>query len=218
MAVQHLHTDAHRNADVHRRRTTRPVSRVHSRLVALLKVVLPALALMMLALIAVWPSLTEPPQPHIDADKGHLEMIRPRYFAADEQNQPFSVVADRAERSEVEPDIVVLDKPEAEMTELGGTWVTLRSDRGWYDQKTGVLKMRGDVRVMRDDGNEFTTAEAYADVHAGTAWGDVAVAGQGPQGEIRAQGFRMSDRGKTVVFVNQSTADVQSAESAGGKR
>ncbi|WP_084536907.1 LPS export ABC transporter periplasmic protein LptC [Azospirillum halopraeferens] len=218
MARQQSNANAHPNTDVHRRRATRPASHARSRLVALLKVALPALALMMLALIAAWPSLTEPPQPRIDADNGQLEMIRPRYFSADEKNQPFSVIADRAERSELEPDVVVLDQPEAEMTELDGTWVTLRSDRGWYDQHTGILKMRGAVRVMRDDGNEFTTDEAFADVKAGTAWGDVSVAGQGPQGVILAEGFRMTDRGKNVVFINQSKASVQSAESGGGKR
>ncbi|HYD68647.1 LPS export ABC transporter periplasmic protein LptC [Azospirillum sp.] len=198
--------------DVHRRRVTRPVGRVYSRFVSLMKFALPALALAMLALVAAWPSLTEPPKPKIVADKGQLEMIKPRYFSADEQNQPFSLVAVRAEQSADQPGIVLLDRPEAEMTEKNGTWVTLRSDFGWYDQNTGILKMRGAVHVMRDDGNEFTTDEAFADVRAGNAWGDVKVAGQGPQGEINAQGFRMTERGKVVQFLNSSTATVQSAE------
>lgn len=200
--------------DLHRRRTVRPVGRIYSRFVSLMKVALPAVALMLLALVAAWPSLTEPPQPTIAADKGQLEMIKPRYFSADEKNQPYSVTAVRAEQSAEQPEMVVLDKPEAEMTELAGTWVTMRADRGWYDKQSGVLKMRGEVRVMRDDGNEFTTDEAFADVRNGTAWGDVKVAGQGPQGEIKAEGFRMADRGKTVVFLNSSNASVQSAESA----
>jgi len=198
--------------DVHRRRVTRPVGRVYSRFVSLMKFALPALALAMLALVAAWPSLTEPPKPKIVADKGQLEMIKPRYFSADEQNQPYSLVAVRAEQSADQPGIVLLDRPEAEMTEKAGTWVTLRSDFGWYDQNTGILKMRGSVHIMRDDGNEFTTDEAFADVRAGTAWGDVTVAGQGPQGEINAQGFRMTERGKVVQFLNSSSATVQSAE------
>ncbi|HEY0835660.1 MAG TPA: LPS export ABC transporter periplasmic protein LptC [Azospirillum sp.] len=198
--------------DVHRRRVTRPVGRVYSRFVSLMKFALPALALALLALVAAWPSLTEPPKPKIVADKGQLEMIKPRYFSADEQNQPYSLVAVRAEQSADQPGIVLLDQPEAEMTERAGTWVTMRSDFGWYDQNTGILKMRGAVHVMRDDGNEFTTDEAFADVRNGTAWGDVKVAGQGPQGEINAQGFRMTDRGKVVQFLNSSSATVQSAE------
>lgn len=232
MSVQDLRTEQRHQADgpssahsvdeamkrVHRRRTVRPVSRAYSRFVTLMKFALPAAALAMLALLAAWPSLNELPTPRISADKGQLEMIKPRYFSADEQNQPFSVVAAQADKSADQPDILLLDRPEAEMTEKDGTWVTIRSDKGWYNQATGILKMRGNVRVLRDDGNEFTTEEADADVKKGTAWGDVHVVGQGPQGEIDAQGFRLSDRGKTVVFLNQSKAAVQAAEGPGGKK
>lgn len=202
----------------HRRRTTRPVSRVYSRFVTAMKFSLPALALAVMALLAAWPSLNTLPRPRIGADKGQLEMIKPRYFSADEHNQPFSVVAAQADQSADQPGIVVLEKPEAEMTEKEGTWVNIRSDKGWYNQETGILKMRGNVRVMRDDGNEFTTSEADTDVRKGTAWGDQHVTGQGPQGEINAQGFRLSDRGKTMVFLNQSKAEVQAAERPGGKK
>lgn len=201
---------------IHQRRATRPVSRRYSRFVTLLKFALPALALAMLALVAAWPSLTELPTARISADKGQLEMINPRYFSADEQNQPYSLTAARADQSEEQPGLVALDRPEAEMTETGGTWVTLRSDRGWYDRTTGILRMIGGVRVMRDDGSEFTTDEAYSDVRAGTAWGDHHVVGQGPQGEIDAIGFRMSDRGKTMVFLNESKANVASGAQAPG--
>lgn len=46
---------------IHRRREIRPVSRVYSRFVTGMKFALPALALAVMALIAVWPSLTELP-------------------------------------------------------------------------------------------------------------------------------------------------------------
>ncbi|AWU94755.1 LPS export ABC transporter periplasmic protein LptC [Azospirillum ramasamyi] len=202
----------------HRRRDTRPVSRFHSRFVSALKFALPAAALAMMALLAAWPSLNSPPTPRISADAGQSEMLKPRYFSLDEHNQPFSLVAAKADKSTDEPDIVLLDDPQAEMTENTGTWVTMRSDKGWYNQVTGILLMRGNVHVLRDDGNEFTTSEAEADIRKGNAWGDKAVAGQGPQGEINAQGFRMTERGKNVVFLNQSKAEVQAAERPGSKK
>ncbi|MBP2299970.1 LPS export ABC transporter periplasmic protein LptC [Azospirillum picis] len=202
----------------HRRRDTRPVSRFHTRFVSAMKFTLPAAALAMVALLAAWPSLTSLPTPHITADSGQSEMLKPRYFSLDEHNQPFSLVAAKADKSADQPDIVVLDQPQAEMTENAGTWVTMSSDKGWYNQDTGILLMRGNVHVLRDDGNEFTTSEAEADIRKGNAWGDKAVSGQGPQGEIDAKGFRMSDRGKTIVFLNQSKAQVQAAERPGSKK
>ena len=203
---------------IHQRRVVRPVSRIYSRFVTWMKFALPALALAVLALIAAWPSLTELPVPKIAADKGQLEMIKPRYFSLDEQNKPYSLVAQKADKLADQPDIVLLDQPEAEMTQTDGAWVNIRSDKGWYNQNTGILLMRGNVRVLRDDGNEFTTEEAESDIRKGTAWGDVHVVGQGPQGVINAQGFRLSDRGKTMVFLNESKADVQAAERPGGKK
>ncbi len=202
----------------HRRRDTRPVNRVYSRFVSAMKFVLPAAALSMVALLAAWPSLNSLPTPRIAADKGQSEMLKPRYFSLDEHNQPFSLVAAKADKSADQPDIVLLDQPEAEMTETAGTWVTMRSDKGWYNQVTGILLMRGNVRFLRDDGNEFTTEEAETDIRKGDAWGEAHVVGQGPQGEINAKGFRMTDRGKTVVFLNQSKAEVQAAERPGGKK
>lgn len=193
-------------------RPVRRASRGYSRFVAAMKVVLPAAALAMVGLMAVWPSLYELPSPRIAADRGQLEMINPRYFSADEQKQPYSVTAVKADRSADDENMMLLDQPQAEMTESDGTWVTIRSNQGWYDQQTGILRMRGDVHVMRDDGNEFTTAEADADVKKGTAWGDVAVVGQGPQGEINANGFRMTDRGKSIIFLNSSSAQIQAAQ------
>lgn len=203
---------------VHRRRDTRPVSRLYSRFVTGMKVVLPASALALVAVLAAWPSLNSVPTPRIAADKGQTEMVKPRYFSVDEHNQPFSLVAAQADKSTDQPDIVLLELPEAELTETGGTWVTIRSDKGWYNQATGILLMRGHVRFLRDDGSEFTTEEAETDIRKGNAWGNVPVVGQGPQGEINAKGFRMTDHGKTVVFLNQSKAEVQAAERPGGKK
>ena len=204
--------------DVHRRRVIRPIGRLYSRAVLLMKMTLPVLALGLVALVAAWPSLNELPKPRITADKGQLEMLKPRYFSADEKNQPYSLTAARAEQFADQPGIIVLDKPVAEMTETAGTWVTMRSEHGWYDQNTGILKMRGEVHVQRDDGSEFTTEEAYSEVAKGTAWGDVHVESQGPQGVVLADGFRMTERGRTMVFLNSSNASVQSAETAGKKK
>lgn len=201
-----------------RRRITRPTGRLYSRFVTLMKFVLPAAGLAMLALVAAWPSLTELPTPRISADEGQLEMIGPRYFSEDEANQPYSVTAARADQSNAYPGLLELAEPEAEMTQNDGTWVTMRSDHGWYDRTSGILRMVGSVRVMRDDGSEFTTAEAYSDVRAGSAWGDRRVIGQGPQGEIDARGFRLTDRGRSVVFIDNAKAGVaqRNAAPAGG--
>lgn len=197
------------------RRSFRPAGRGYSRFVSMAKFGLAGSALALVALLAAWPTLKEIPQPHIGVERGQPEISRPRFISSDDANQPYSVTATRAQEQADEPNIVSLEQPEAEMTENTGAWVTLRGDRGWYDRKTGILKMNGHVRILRDDGSELRTEEAFILVRDGTAWGDVYTEGQGPQGEIKAQGFRMKDRGKTMTFLNGSNANVTPMAAAG---
>lgn len=198
-----------------RRPSQRTAGRGYSRFVSMAKVGLVGSALALVALLAAWPTLKEIPQPRIGVERGQPEISRPRFISSDDANQPYSVTATRAQETPGQSNIVALEQPEAEMTENAGTWVTLRGDRGWYDRQTGILKMNGHVRILRDDGSELRTEEAFILVRDGTAWGDVYTEGQGPQGEVKAQGFRMKDRGKTMTFLNGSNANVTPSASAG---
>ena len=99
-------------------------------------------------------------------------------------------------------------KPVAEITQADGTWITMSGDQGRYHQPSGHLLMMGHVHVLRDDGFEFFTSLAHMDTRSGTAWGDEHVDGQGPSGEITADGFRIYDHGRTVTFLQGSSATV----------
>lgn len=194
----------------------RRVSRAHSRFVTLLKVVLPMTALGLVVLLAAWPMMQEAGRTTPSVDKGQLEMVNARYFSVDDANQPFSVTAESAVQSADEPGIVDLVKPETEMTQADGKWVFLRSERGRYNQDSGLLLLVESVKVFQDDGYEFTTDEAHVQARQGDAWGDHAVVGQGPFGEIHAQGFRIVERGRTVVFTGASTMTLPGSSSGAG--
>lgn len=197
------------------RRPSRSINRFYSRFVVFLKMALPMAALALLALVAAWPTLTAPPRATYKADEGQSEALNPRFYNFDEKNQPYSLTAEQAAQSPEHPGLISLTKPEAEMTDASGAWVTLNSDIGWYDRESKMLRLLGSVHVLRDDGSEFTTDEAFSDVRKGTSWGNGRVIGQGPQGEIDAVGFRMTERGKNVVFLNQSKANVQRMQPSG---
>lgn len=191
----------------------RRVSRAYSRFVSLMKVSLPAVALLLVALLAAWPTIQQVNHPQREADVGRLEMQSARYFSIDADKQPFSVTADYAEQSADEPGVIILTNPEAEMTETDGSWVVLKGKRGRFNQETNLLVLKDDVVIMQDDGYEFTSDEALVDVKQGLAWGQHDVVGQGPFGEIKAQGFQIIDKGAKVVFTG---APALSLSSAGG--
>ena len=78
-------------------------SRLYSRLVSLMKLILPLLALVVIALVVAWPHLDTTDirfrigfaaQQLNDAEGPN--MINPRYVGTDKDNQPFSLTADLA--------------------------------------------------------------------------------------------------------------------------
>lgn len=194
------------------RAATRKVSRfgrAYSRFVALSKFVLPAAALGLVAVIAAWPSLINAPAFFRKPEGNLSEIVNPKYLSVDDHKQPYSLTAERADQSGEFPGLTVLTKPEAEMFDQDGAWVVITAEKGWYDRQTGVVRMVTNVHVLRDDGGEFTTDEAFSDVRKGDAWGDRRIIGQGPAGEIDADGFRLTERGKNVVFINDNAAKLR---------
>lgn len=194
----------------------RRFGRAYSRLVTGLKFILPAAALALIAVIAAWPTLINSP-PVFKKPEGNLsEIVNPKYLSVDERKQPYSLTAERADQSDKFSGLTALTKPQAEMFDQSGAWVVVTAREGWYDRASGVVRMVSDVHVLRDDGGEFTTDEAFSDVRDGNAWGDRRVVGQGPSGEIDADGFRLTEHGKNVVFINDSAAKLRT-RSGGAK-
>lgn len=189
-----------------RRRRERAVAvgGAYSRFVGLMKIVLPAIALGLMVLVALWPSLNDDGNGTPSDESPELQMNNARYYGTDEENRPFSVAAEQAVQSTNERGVVDLVRPEAELTLEDGTWIALKAERGRYNEETGKLLLLGSVNIFHDEGYEFLTDEVHVDVAEGTAWGDREVRGQGPFGELFARGFRILDRGRTVVFTGKA--------------
>lgn len=173
--------------------------RAYSRFVHLMKVVLPMIAVGILGLLVAWPGLQDTiPEPAV-RDGGALEMAGAQYLGIDGESRPFSIRAERAVRSPQNAAVMDLVDPEAEMTRADGSWVTIRAERGRYNEETGKLLLLDHVNLFHDAGYEFLTDEAHIDTVVGNAWGDRPVTGQGPVGEVFGQGFRLYDSGRTIV-------------------
>jgi lipopolysaccharide export system protein LptC len=183
----------------------------HTRFVGLMKLLLPALAIAIIALIVAWPEgdggrkrfrvdyATGPSQ-----DAETLRMIRPRFTGVDGEGRPFTVTAEVATRVAPQSNLVDLDKPEADITLANGAWVALKASEGTYNQATHELELRRQVDLFHDAGYEFHTTEAFLGLKDGTARGDKPIEGQGPFGRLTAQGFRILDRGGIVIFTGRS--------------
>ena len=188
----------------------------HTQLVRRLKVALPLAALAAVALVATWPYMSSVQTETSKIDKSQTTMVNARYFSRDKQDRPFSVSAKSAALVPGSANLVDLVQPEGEMTQANGSWLTMNSLRGRYNQDDGRLLMLDNVHLLRDDGFEFVTDEAEIDTKSGNAWGNHTVTGQGPTGEIHADGFVATDRGKTITFTHGSNARVLPGSPLGG--
>jgi lipopolysaccharide export system protein LptC len=183
----------------------------HSRRVALLKRVLPAIGLALLLLVAVWPRLAPLWErmrlifPAIDLHEAReLRMINPRYSGADRLGRPFVVTAAVGRQVPDRQDLVSLETPRADMKTHSGTDIVVTAATGIYQSQAQLLDLFGQVTLVHQNGTRFVTDSARVDVANNTAEGSDPIAGDGPSGDVKADGFRVLDRGDTIIFTGKS--------------
>lgn len=179
----------------------------YSRFVTLMKIFLPAGALALAGLVVLWPQVQ-------DSDKGfrlgdtsgslqeadNLRMVNARFTGLNKKTLPYTVTAPLAVQDNPEADEIELSSPKTDITLKDGSWLALTADKGRYLQSRQTLDLSGMVNLFHDSGYEFHSTRAYIDLAAGTAHGDDPVTGQGPFGELTAEGFRVIDKGKSIHF------------------
>jgi len=183
----------------------------YSLFVSSMKLVLPALAAGLVLLVIAWPQLIpDVSRSGLDFAKiardqaKTLNMLNARYSGVDENNQPFNVAADLATQSPDDENVVELQHPKADITTTEGDLVALSARVGHYRREEEILDLTGRVHLIHDRGFDIVTEAATINLNDGSAAGDTPVSGQGPSGELEAQGFRLSDRGQVILFTGQS--------------
>jgi lipopolysaccharide export system protein LptC len=183
----------------------------YSRRVAFLKRMLPALGLTLLVLVAAWPRigpLLESVQlgfPVIDLREAReLRMLNPHYAGIDRFNRPYFVTAAIGRQVPNRDDLMSLEGPRAEMILRQGASVVVTAVTAIYQSQAQLLDLFDDVNLVHENGTHFATQNAHVDVSASTAEGHEPVVGHGPSGDITAQGFRILDKGDTIIFTGNS--------------
>ena len=194
-----------------------PADATRANLVRTLRFVLPGIAALLIGAVAAWPLLQSRigriplgfatiTQDEIDQQR----MINPRYVGVDDRNQPFTITANSATRIDPKGNLVELDQPKADMALKDGHWVALTATTGTFSQDAQLIQLVDSVSLFHDTGYEFHTRTAYVDVKAGTAYGQEPIQGQGPLGTLKAEGFRIFDKGERVVFTGHAHMVLQS--------
>jgi lipopolysaccharide export system protein LptC len=204
-------------------RTGGGVENRYSRRVALLKRLLPAIGLALLLLITIWPRLAPLWErmrlgfPAIDLrDARELRMLNPRYLGTDRLNRPFEIVAAAGRQVPDRQDLMSLEAPRADMKTHGGADVVVTAATGIYQSQAQLLDLFGDVTMVHENGTRFVTSAARLDIAHNAAQGDNPIEGHGPSGDVKAQGFRIYDKGDTVIFTGRSDMLLKTARAVAG--
>ena len=194
----------------------------HSRRVDRLRFLLPAIALLLLAVVMAWPWLTGGYyglivpvfKSALDYENDVMRMLKPRYVGKTKAAEAYEVTASSAFLDPAEPDRIHLDQLNAVLEQTGASEVRLSADEGVYLRKRGVLELDGDLQLTFGEGYRFTTESAHVDLGRGFVAGAEPVTGEGPVGALAADRFNIEDGGKRLWFEGRVQVTIRPEEPA----
>lgn len=192
---------------------THPVSAsaitAYSRFVGSLKLLLPIGAACILMVLVLLPNVNGSNAQPKKLSAVDSAMIDPVYNSHDAKDRPYQVKADTAKQQPELPGVTDLANPKAVIDLENGKKLNAEGKGAVYNEKDGSLNVQKGVVLRHSDGTTFTTEEAQIDMNAKSAQGNKPVLLQGNFGEVRGQGFKALEGGKTIIFTGQSSATLK---------
>jgi lipopolysaccharide export system protein LptC len=176
--------------------------RRRSRMIAGLRLALPAATAAIAAAFAAWAFFGDLATHFGDrggAGSGAIHMTNARFLGRDEQGRAYVLTAAGAVRDNANPMRIALVGPAMTFDADGANPTHLSAESGVYHEDTRILMLDGHVTLNDAIGDRIATNQAVVDTVKGTVAGQ-AVSGQGPTGGIQANSYAVYDRGQTLVF------------------
>jgi lipopolysaccharide export system protein LptC len=191
-----------------RRGLSRRATRGRRRVLILTKWLLPIVAVLLLATIAMWPEISREwnaeqlrKRPGLSGEFEAGKLLNVKYHGID-GTRPYTMTADQALQDG--PERVNLVQPKGDLLSDNGSWTYVESKKGVYIQHASLLDLSGDVVIFRDSGVTLRTQSASMDLKSGAAAGNEATHAEGPFGTLDAQGFALVDKGAVIQFQGSS--------------
>lgn len=170
------------------------------------KIALPLLALGVVAVVVTRLSqdpqlaqLVELPTKEKTA-AGQMQLVNAKYEGVDTKGRPFTLLAASATREANAAETVLLDKPRADITLEDGAHLSVKAERGRFDNQAGRLFLGDNVTVLHDGGYEVYMRDVSVDLNARNAATTQPVRAAGPAGTLSAQNVAVISQGDLVVF------------------
>jgi len=175
--------------------------RRRSRLIRRLRVILPALIVLILASLAGFilhtTFLGRDAAPR-EAD-APIQLVNPRFVGKDDKGRAFVLTAASAVRDENDYQRVLLDKPALILDAEGIDPTRVTAKSGVYREDRRVLNLDGGVTMTGQD-TTFDTLSSIFNTATGELEGEGEISGSSSLGEITAKSYGVYDKGERLVF------------------
>ena len=195
----------HARLAAERERAFRSAKR-HSRFVQVLRLTLPALAVLVLGayFISTRMNVTvgdvAASIDGMEIADGNLRMLNPTLKGADKKNGDYVVRADYADQDVKNPNLIKLHGIKADVTNPDGGWSKMQAVRGKFDSKTERLIMKDRITVATSAGLTGALSYATLDMATKTLRSHNPVHFELPTGTVRANAMTLQSSEDTIVF------------------
>ncbi|MCI5059964.1 MAG: LPS export ABC transporter periplasmic protein LptC [Alphaproteobacteria bacterium] len=171
------------------------INRGYTRFVKSMRIIIPLIALALMVVVITWPEMEDqvaviPKETLIpQAEMGENELLNPNFETVDSQMNPVKVTAQRATQNQDDPDLVNLDKPNADLKMKDGSGLLIEADRGVYEQEAEKLFLESNVILQHESGYELQAKELRVNMQSREAFSDKDVYVTGPEAQIQATGL-----------------------------
>jgi lipopolysaccharide export system protein LptC len=184
--------------------------RAHSRMVRRLRILLPMVIGLILALMAglvIYRTINGVAQ--ATEANTPIQLVKPRFVGRDGKGRAFVLTAVTAVRDEKDYQRVILDRPTLILDEEGPSPMRVSAKSGVYREDDKVLNLAGGVMLNGAETN-FQTASSVFNTATGELEGMGEIAGAGTLGEIIAKSYGVYDKGERIVFKGGVRARIDS--------
>lgn len=189
-------------------------ARRHSRAVSVLRLVLPAVALVVVVWMFV--SARSLPTEIGDIDLGEvglegttLTMQNPSLSGFNDNGTSYQVTAAKAMQDVTNPRVVTLESIDGTMTKPDGDKVRVTADHGVLDSDSQVLDLTSNIVVKTDKDDYAYLNAAKVDMAAGSIVTSEPVRAVSKSGKIRAKSMEITDRGAHLLFRGNVVVDLR---------
>ncbi len=189
-------------------------ARRHSRIVAVLRWILPAMAVVVVAWMFVSAHRLPREIGNIDLGEVGLEgttltMQNPSLSGFNKDGTAYQVTAAKALQDVTNPRVVTLEFVDGTLTKSDGSDMRLTADNGVFDNDTQTLELDGNIVVKTSKDENAYLESAKVDLGAGSIVSDRPIRAEANNGKIRADAMEVTERGARLRFSGKVVVELR---------